>query len=291
MFMRIGTRKSPLALAQAEEVKARLLAAHEELRVEIVPMQTSGDRFLAEKLAEMGGKGLFTKEIEEALLAGDIDLAVHSAKDMPTALPPGLILAATPEREDARDVLIGASSIAALPAGCRLGTASLRRAAQVLRVRPDIKMVPLRGNVQTRLRKIAEGEADATLLALAGLKRLKLDPLPGTPLSIADMLPAVAQGALALEAREDDAPMRKLLAPLNHAATFSAVACERALLKALDGSCRTPIAGYAAMEAGKLRLRAMRLSEDGAQCHEADVSALPEDAEALGREAARLIHD
>jgi hydroxymethylbilane synthase len=276
MKVRIGTRKSPLAVAQA-----RLVAAMLGVEAEIIPMTTTGDQ-LTGPLTEEGGKGLFTKELEEALLAHTIDIAVHSAKDMQTTLPAGLVLACVPEREDVRDVLIGAASIAALPQGAVLGSASLRRSAQALRQRPDLKIINLRGNVQTRLDKIKKGEAHATLLALAGLKRLGISPLPGTPLSVDEMLPAVAQGALGIECRKDDTQTQTLLAQINHAPSMTAVICERALLRALDGSCRTPIAGLATLENKMLRLRGMLLSPDGKQCWQVDEKAAPQDAEKLG---------
>ncbi len=277
MKLRIGTRKSPLALAQA-----KLFAALLPVESELVPMTTSGDEAKDQSLIELGGKGLFTKELEEALLEVRIDIAVHSAKDMQTTLPKGLILACVPEREDPRDVLIGA-----LPQGAVLGTSSLRRAAQMLHSRPDLKVVPLRGNVQTRIQKIERGEAHATLLALAGLKRLGMDI--GTPLPLDEIVPAAGQGALGIECRENDAKTRTLLEPLNHAPTFAAVTAERALLHALDGSCRTPIAALG--EGGhELRLRAMLLAPDGSQCWRVDMQGTAADAEALGREAgARLL--
>lgn len=285
----IATRQSPLALVQAEEVKARLLAAHPGLAVELLPMTTSGDRFTDRPLAEIGGKGLFTKEIEEALLAGKADIAVHSVKDMETKLPPGLTLAATLPREDARDVLIGAASIRALPQGSRIGTASLRRAAQILRLRPDLRIVPLRGNVHTRLRKIEAGEADATLLALAGLKRLGISPLPGVPLSTDEILPAVGQGAIGIECRANDTAALALLATINDAATFAAITAERALLAALDGSCRTPIAAHATVRGDALHLRAMLLSEDGRECWEGEKKGNVKDAAYLGKDVATII--
>ncbi len=290
---RIGTRKSPLALAQAEETRARLLHAHPDLAVETVPMMTSGDTFLSQKLADIGGKGLFTKEIDEALLCGDIDLAVHSAKDLPTVLPERLVLACILPREDVRDVLISAhaASLKELPSGARLGTSSLRRSAQALRLRPDLVIVPLRGNVGTRLRKIQAGEADATLLALAGLKRLNMSPLPGMPLSTEEMLPAPAQGAIAIVCREEDAQTQALLAPLNDAVSMAAVLCERALLRALDGSCRTPIAALAELVGVQLRLRACVLSPDGKNYKGTELTGVLQDAQKLGTEAGAILRD
>lgn len=288
--VRIGTRKSPLALAQAHIIQSALTAAHPGLEVELIPMTTTGDRMQSGLLSEIGGKGLFTKELEEALLDGRIDLAVHSAKDMQTVLPPGLTLACVPQREDARDVLISlnnADSLAKLPPGCILGSASLRRTAQALHVRPDLRTVPLRGNVQTRLAKLQAGEAQATLLALAGLKRLGMDPPPGHVLSFDEMLPAAAQGAIGIECREADERTRALLTPLHHPASAVAVAAERALLAALDGSCRTPIAAYAELQENTLTLRAMVLSDDGATRHVTQIQAPAADALRLGEEAAK----
>jgi len=293
-IIRIGTRRSALALTQAEEVCRRLQALDAKVSVELVPMMTSGDRTLDQPLAEIGGKGLFTKEIEDALLDGRIDLAVHSAKDMQTQLPPGLALAAVPPREDARDVLIaasGAAHIKDLPQGARLGTSSLRRAAQALHVRPDLRIVSLRGNVQTRLAKLERGEADAILLAAAGLKRLGISPLPGHPLPLEEMLPAAAQAALGLECREGDARMLSLLAPLNDADAAAAVAAERSLLAALEGSCRMPIAAYAQCMEENLRLRAMLLAPDGAWARACDVTGKKEEAEALGRRAGAVLKE
>lgn len=284
MQVRIGTRKSPLALAQAALVQAALIRAHPGIAVEIVPMTTSGDRFTG-SLAEVGGKGLFTKELEDGLLEGSLDIAVHSAKDMQTVLPEGLVLACVPEREDVCDVLVGASSIASLRQGAALGTSSLRRSAQALYLRPDLKIVHLRGNVQTRLAKLEKGEADATLLAFAGLKRLNLSPLPGTAVPVSEILPAVAQGAIGIECRADDAATRALLAPLNHGPSMTAVIAERAMLFTLDGSCRTPIAGLATLKNGMLSLHGMLLLPDGKQCWQTQMEGRPEAAAQLGEEA------
>ncbi len=247
--LRIGTRGSPLALAQANELRSRLAAAHgvDTDRIAIDVIRTSGDAILDRSLADAGGKGLFSKEIEEALLAGTIDIAVHSAKDMPTMLPPGLMLAACLPREDVRDVFIGrgAKTLGDLAAGAVVGTASLRRQAMVKRLRPDLRTEVMRGNVETRLRKIAEGAADATLLALAGLKRLGLEKHATAILGIDEFLPAVGQGAIGIEIRGKDEKTRKLIAAIDHADTSTALAAERAFLAVLDGSCRTPIAGHA----------------------------------------------
>jgi hydroxymethylbilane synthase len=292
--LRIGTRGSPLALAQAAMVRARLAEAHglAPERIEVRTIRTTGDTIRDRPLSELGGKGLFTKEIEEALAAGDVDLAVHSAKDMPTVLPDGLIIAAVLPREDPRDVLISrkANSLRTLPANAVVGTASLRRQAQVLALRPDLKVVPLRGNVETRLRKLEAGEADATLLALAGLKRLDLAGRATAILSTEEMLPAVGQGAICIEIRADDEDLRRLLAPLDDRATAVCVTAERACLAELDGSCHTPIAALAELESGEsLRLRALIALPDGSSVHRDERRGPVNDAEALGRAAGRAL--
>lgn len=268
--VRIGTRGSPLALAQAHETRARLIAAHPALAaadaIEIVVIKTTGDRIQDRTLAEAGGKGLFTKEIEEALAAGSIDLAVHSMKDVPTVLPDGLGITCILPRQDPRDAFFSRSgaSLDRLPAGSVVGTASLRRQAQVLARRPDLTVVPLRGNVQTRLRKLDAGEVDATLLALAGLRRLDMTDRVVDVIAPDVMLPAVAQGAIGIESRVDDALTNALLAPLNCPDSAARVAAERGVLAALDGSCRTPIAALAELaDGGWMDLRAMVLSPDG----------------------------
>ena len=287
--VRIGTRGSPLALAQARLVRAALAAAHgwSEERIEIVTIRTSGDRIQDRPLSEAGGKGLFTKEIEEALLGGAIDLAVHSAKDMPTVLPDGLMLAACLPREDVRDAFISrkAASLRDLPQGAVVGTASLRRQAQVRRLRPDLSTVVLRGNVETRLRKLDAGEVDATLLALAGLRRLGLADEATALLDVDEFLPAVGQGAVTIEARIDDARTRELLAKIDHADTSVALACERAFLGVLDGSCRTPIAGHATLQGDTLNFRGMILRPDGSEAFETSRSGSRADAVALGADA------
>lgn len=271
--IKIGTRGSPLALAQAEDVKARLVAAHGDLtseQVEIVVIKTTGDRILDRHLMSAGGKGLFTKEIEDALLAREIDCAVHSSKDMPTKLPQGLCLSVFLPREDPRDAFISNkfSHFQDLPRGAVLGTASLRRRAQALRLRPDLKVVTFRGNVQTRLRKLGEGEADATFLAQAGLNRLGMASAATESLSLGDFLPAPAQGAVTVEVRDDDAEMAARLAPLHCANTAIEVAAERAFLAALDGSCRTPIAAHAGVHGEELIMHAQLLSLDGKKVFE-----------------------
>jgi len=292
MVLRLGTRGSPLALAQAAEVRARLAAAHPTLAapdaVVIVPIRTTGDRVTQGSLAELGGKGLFTKEIEEALRAGTIDLAVHSLKDMETALPPGLAIAAVLPREDPRDALIaaqGCTAIAALPRGAIVGTASIRRKAQLLHARPDLKVVPLRGNVGTRLQKLAAGEVDATVLAVAGLKRIGRTDCVSCVLAAEEMLPAVGQGVIAVEARADDARMRMLLAAIDDSATAACATAERAMLAALDGSCRTPIAGYARLEGERFVLDAMVIRPDGGTLHRTRREGGAGDAYALGTDA------
>jgi len=283
--LRIGTRGSPLALAQARMVQAALAAQGAEATIEVI--RTSGDRIQDRPLSEAGGKGLFTKEIEEALLAGAIDLAVHSAKDMPTLLPDGLMLAACLPREDVRDAFISrkAATLRDLPQGAAVGTASLRRQAMVKRLRPDVSTAVLRGNVETRLRKLEAGEVDATLLALAGLKRLGLAGKATALLDAHEFLPAVGQGAITIEARIDDAPTRKLLAAIDHADTSVALACERAFLTVLDGSCRTPIAGYAVLAGDAITFRGMILRPDGSEAFEASRAGRRADAAALGADA------
>lgn len=267
---RIGTRGSPLALAQAEETRTRLLEAHKDAldpaQLEIVVIKTTGDQIQDRALREVGGKGLFVKEIEEALLAAKIDFAVHSMKDMETRLPAGLVIDCILPREDARDAFISATSksLAELPAGALVGTSSLRRQAQVLNRRPDLRVGIFRGSVQTRLRKLAEGQAEATMLALAGLKRLGNESVITELLNVEDMLPAVAQGAIGIERRETDEEVAALLAPINDSVSRSRIYCERAMLEVLDGSCHTPIAGYAELVDGNsLYLQASLLAEDG----------------------------
>jgi hydroxymethylbilane synthase len=289
----LGSRGSPLALAQANETRRRLAAAHgwDEARIAIAVIRTSGDLIQDRPLAEVGGKGLFTKEIDSALLDRRIDFAVHSAKDMPSAPPGGVTIAGFLPREDVRDALISlvADSISALPRGARLGAASLRRQAQARRLRPDLAIELLRGNVETRLRKIERGEFDATLLALAGLKRLGLADRATAVLGIDDFLPAVGQGAIALAAREGDARVLAALAPIGDAATGIALAAERAFLATLEGSCRTPIAGYATLEGDGLTLRGQVLREDGSESFDIRREGAPGDAARLGAEAGRAL--
>ncbi|MFQ6648567.1 hypothetical protein Gotur_021759 [Gossypium turneri] len=262
---------SPLALAQAHETRNKLMASHPELAeegaIEIVVIKTTGDKILSQPLADIGGKGLFTKEIDEALINGDIDIAVHSMKDVPTYLPEKTILPCNLKREDVRDAFISlsASSLAELPVGSVVGTASLRRKSQILHRYPSLKVEDnFRGNVQTRLRKLNEGVVQATLLALAGLRRLSMTENVTSTLSIDEMLPAVAQGAIGIACRSDDEKMASYLASLNHEETRLAVSCERAFLLTLDGSCRTPIAGYASKdEDGNCIFKGLVASPDG----------------------------
>ncbi len=289
IVLRLGTRGSPLALAQAHETRARLAAAHgwSEERLAVVIITTTGDTIQDRALSEAGGKGLFTKEIEEALLLEQIDIAVHSAKDMPTVLPDGLMLAACLLREDVRDAFISrkVASLGDLPHGAVVGTASLRRQALVKRLRPDLSTVVLRGNVETRLRKLDAGEVDATLLALAGLKRLGLADHATALLDENEFLPAVGQGAVTIEARSDDARTRDLLAKIDHTDTSVALAAERAFLAVLDGSCRTPIAGHAVLAGEALSFRGMILRPDGSESFETSRVGDRRDAQALGADA------
>ena len=287
--LRIGTRGSRLALAQAHMVRALLAAAEgvPEETHEIVVVSTAGDRILDRPLSEIGGKGLFTEEIEAGLLDGTLDLAVHSAKDMPTKLPDDLILTGYLPREDVRDVLVGrtAPTLAALPAGAVVGTASLRRGALVRHLRPDLSVVSFRGNVQTRLAKLERGEVDATLLALAGLKRLDAAHVATEILSLDDFPPAVGQGAIAVETRSDATALRARLAAILDDNTAVALACERAFLDALDGSCRTPIAGHATVADGRVAFSGLILRPDGSATHAIRLDGAVAEAAALGAAA------
>jgi hydroxymethylbilane synthase len=298
--LRIGTRGSPLALAQATMVQAQLASAHglvehgvtaETFELKII--RTSGDVIQDRPLSEVGGKGLFTKEIEEALIAGEIDLAVHSAKDLPTVLPGGLAIVAVLTREDPRDVFISrkAKTLRALADGATVGTASLRRQALVKRLRPDLKVVNFRGNVGTRLRKLDEGVVDATLLALAGLRRLGLAEAATAILDTEEFLPAVGQGIIALEARADDARTRALLDRINSPDDATALAAERAFLNVLDGSCRTPIAGHAKVAAGHVSFRGLIAKPDGSQVFETAREGAAAQASALGHDAGRELKE
>lgn len=289
--IRIGTRKSKLALAQAETVRAHLLACWPELaapgRLELAPMLTTGDRITDRPLSEIGGKGLFAKELDDALINNKIELAVHSTKDIESLLPNGISLISTLEREDNRDAFISASGtgFAGMPEGARIGTVSVRRAAQALIQRPDITIATLRGNVPTRLEKVAFGEVDGAFLALAGLKRLGLEAEVTEICARDTFLPAACQGIIGITCRTEDAAIRHLLAPLNHAETFTAALAERALLATLDGSCRTPIAAWARLENGVLRLSGGLYAPDGSEHFLTERSSAPVDAEAMGRDA------
>lgn len=300
----IGTRGSPLALAQARETQARLAARWgvaeadlaEALPIEII--KTSGDRITDRALLEAGGKGLFTKELDEAMADGRIDLAVHSLKDVPALLPDGFVLAAFLEREDPRDAFIcrKAQTLSDLPAGARIGTASARRAAQTLNARPDLEIVLLRGNVGTRLAKIEAGEADATYLAHAGLNRLGLAHEAACVMAVEEMLPAACQGVVAVQCREQDAAAREALAAIEHDDSALAAAAERAFLAALDGSCRTPLAALAERDGAQLRIRAAAYALDGASAWTRDETvALSADARAdaaaLGARLGRAIRE
>jgi hydroxymethylbilane synthase len=283
--VRIGTRGSPLALIQANQVRDGLIAAHDGLDVEIIVIRTSGDRITDRPLADVGGKGLFTKEIEEALFDRRIDLAVHSMKDVETWLPDGLVIDVILEREDPRDGFIGrdAARLADLPPGAVVGTSSLRRQSQVLAARPDVRVESIRGNVQTRLGKLAAGDCDATLLAVSGLVRLGKADVLTSIMDVEEMLPAVAQGAVGVEIRDSDDRLRALLAPLNHADTAVRVAAERAMLAALDGSCRTPIGALAEFDGpDALIMTGLVASPDGKRVHRKSERGARGDAAALG---------
>ena len=293
--LKIGTRGSPLALAQAYETRDRLAAAFELAAeaFEVVVIKTTGDdaALIAKDrpLKELGGKGLFTKEIEEQLLAGGIDIAVHSMKDMPVEQPGGLLLDCFLPREDVRDAFVSPrlTGWAELPEGAVAGTSSLRRRAQLLNRRPDLQVVEFRGNVQTRLKKLADGVADCTFLAMAGLNRLGRADVPATPVEPEAMLPAVAQGAIGIERRQSDTRVADMLAAIHDAETAQRLAAERAFLAALDGSCETPIAGLAELDGSTLRLRGEVLRPDGSEAVSDDRSCPVEDGAELGREMAR----
>ena len=283
-LIRIGTRASKLARAQAEMVRAALAATDPALTFEIMAMTTAGDRELHKQLTDWGYKGLFTKELEDAMLKDEIDIAVHSMKDMPSVRPEGLMIAAMLPREDVRDAWISPhyACLADMPDGAIIGTASTRRAAQLLHKRPDVTIVPLRGNVETRLRKLAEGEASATFLAAAGLNRLGLSHHIRTLLPTEEFLPAAAQGAIGIECRTSESAMRELLATINHEPTFTCVTAERAMLNVLDGSCRTPIGGLAEINGDQMHIRGEVLSLDGKIRHHHQLSGTLADAELLG---------
>jgi hydroxymethylbilane synthase len=289
--LKIGTRGSPLALAQAHETRARLAHAfdlpHEAFAIVII--KVTGDAIQDRPLKEIGGKGLFTREIEEDLLSGKIDIAVHSMKDMPTLQPDGLILDTYLPREDVRDAFVSPSlrSIADLAEGAVVGTSSLRRKAQLLNRRPDLQVVEFRGNVQTRLKKLAEGVAECTFLAAAGLNRLQMTDVPATPIEASDMLPAVAQGAIGIERRLDDSNTGELLAAIHHMETGQRLAAERSFLLTLDGSCETPIAGLAELQGDQIHLRGEVLRPDGSQAISGVRKGPISDGAALGKDLAQ----
>ncbi len=295
--LKIGTRGSPLALAQAHETRARLMAAHDlpEDAFEIVVIKTSGDNaalIAADKpLKEVGGKGLFTKEIEEAMLAGRIDIAVHSMKDMPVAQPDGLLLDCYLPREDVRDAFVSPVSdrLADLPQGARVGSSSLRRRAQLAHVRPDLELVEFRGNVQTRMKKLEDGVAAATFLAMAGLNRLGMAHVARSAIEVTEMLPAVAQGAIGIERRIADPRAEALLAAIHDTPTGQRLAAERAYLATLDGSCETPIAGLAVFEGDQLWLRGEILRPDGSEAIAGEARGAISDAAELGADLARRL--
>lgn len=291
--LKIGTRGSPLALAQAAETRARLAIIHDcaPEAFEVVIISTKGDRIQDRPLSEIGGKGLFTEELEAQLFNGGIDIAVHSTKDVPTYLPDGLGITTYLEREDPRDALIagGPKTLMDLRPNAVIGSASLRRQAMIRKLRPDISVINLRGNVQTRLRKLAEGEFDATLLAVAGLNRLSLTEHISEALDPESFIPAPGQGAICIETRLDDKRVADWLAPLHHQETALCLAAERAFLASLDGSCRTPIAAHARLDGDMLYFRGMILTPDGTQSHEATMHAPANEGAALGREAAHKV--
>ena len=291
---RIGTRGTPLALAQANEVRKLLTTALslEPDAFEIVVIRTTGDRVIDQPLRAFGGKGLFTKEIEEALLDGRVDCAVHSMKDVPVVQPEGLVIDACLQSEDVRDAFVSLSGCALgdMPEGSTLGTSSLRRRAQALRRRPDLNVVEFRGNVQTRLRKLESGVAHGTLLAMAGLRRLGLaGSARVAPMDVHDMLPAVGQGIICVERREGDSDVAQLIDAVRHSDTEARMQAERAFLARLDGSCRTPIAGYGEVRDGRLRLTGEILRPDGSEAHAGTRTGPVEDGPALGRDLAEAL--
>jgi len=286
--IRIATRKSPLALWQAEHVRASLLALHPELSVELVTMTTQGDRVLDSPLAQIGGKGLFVKELEQGMLNGAADIAVHSMKDVPAELPEGLMIGAILEREDPRDAFVSSryADIAALPRGARVGTSSLRRQCQLRALRPDLEILELRGNVGTRLDRLDAGDYDAVVLACAGLRRLGLQSRITLALADEVILPAIAQGVIGIECRSRDGRLRELIKPLDHAVTATRTRAERAMNARLAGGCQAPVAGYSEIIDGNLELRGLVGRPDGSDIIRGAITGPPEEAEALGRELA-----
>ncbi len=283
-ILRIATRKSPLALWQAHYVSDLLKHHHPDLEIELVTMTTQGDKILDTPLAKVGGKGLFVKELETGMLEGRADIAVHSMKDVPVDFPPGLHLAVICEREDPRDAFVSNNfkSLDELPQGAILGTSSLRRQAQISALRPDLKIIDLRGNVNTRLKKLDDGEYDAIILAAAGLKRLKFDERITQFIGTDVCLPAIGQGAVGIECRSDDARVHNLIAPLNDNKTQIRVTAERAMNERLQGGCQVPIAGYAELERGLIMLRGLVGQVDGKKIIRGDIAGPPENAEELG---------
>ena len=282
--IRIATRKSPLAMWQAEHVAGALRQAHPGLDVEILGMSTQGDKILDTPLAKIGGKGLFVKELEQRMQAGDADIAVHSMKDVPVVLPDGLHLSVILQREDPRDAFVSNQHVCldALPEGARVGTSSLRRQCQLADRRPDLEIIPLRGNVNTRLRKLDAGDYDAVILAAAGLLRLGFAARVRSLIAIDDSLPAIGQGAIGIECRSDDDRVNALLAPLHHAATAACVRAERALNRRLEGGCQVPIGGYATLDDGEIHLRGLVGTVDGSAIVRAEIRGPEADAERLG---------
>ena len=291
MILRIGTRGSKLALRQSEWVKEKIEAEHPDLRVELIRIKTTGDKILDSPLSLIGGKGLFVKEIEDALLTQRVDLAVHSMKDVPAELPDRLFLSAFPEREDPADALISAAgqTLKQLPKGARIGTSSLRRGAQLLHIRPDLRLVPLRGNVDTRLRKLESGDFHAIILATAGLRRLGLSGRITETISFDEVLPAVGQGALGLEVRRDDEQTVNLLAFLDHEPTKIAVSAERAFLKELEGGCQVPIAGLARLDGTRLHFEGMVAALDGTRLFKEATIGTRDQAQEIGIASARKL--
>jgi len=287
-LIRIATRKSPLALWQAEHVRARLLALHPGLRVDLVKLSTQGDRILDSPLAKIGGKGLFVKELEQGMLEGRADLAVHSMKDVPAELPSGLCIGAILEREDPRDAFVSRryASLDDLPEGARVGTSSLRRQCQLRARRPDLQILDLRGNVGTRLGKLDGGDYDAIVLACAGLKRLDLSARITRELAPEEMLPAIAQGVIGIECRMDDERVRGLIMPLNHDETRYRTQAERAMNAALAGGCQAPVAGYSVLNGVNLELHGLVGCPDGSRIIRGDIRGATEHADALGRQLA-----
>ena len=289
-LIRLGTRRSPLAMAQAHEARARLCSAHgwDEGAVELVPVVAGGDKVQDRPLADLGGKALWTRELDAWLAEGRIDAAVHSLKDVETIRPPEIALGAILQRADRRDVLLGASSVATIPQGARLGTSAPRRAAQMQNLRPDIEVVLFRGNVATRMAKLQAGEADVTLLAAAGLERLGEEGV-GTPLELEDWLPAPSQGAIGIECRSGDAQTREMLPAIDHAPSAAEVMAERMLLEALDGTCHSPVGMLAQLDGGRINLKAALFSADGGERVDGSVAVAPGDTQAIRAFGADLL--